>query len=90
MTAGGTAGARVNPRAAPPRRTYGSGVSDDSTHDMTDEQKRRDQLLAAPKAVEHDADPRIDVSHHDRVTRIDVRDDAAVRPGNPYDEEETP
>ena len=30
-----------------------------------------------------DAAPRIDVSHRDGVTRIDVRDDAAVRPGGP-------
>ncbi|MCR2792185.1 hypothetical protein NQ156_03815 [Microbacterium sp. zg.Y625] len=51
--------------------------------DMTDEQKRRDQLLAAPDAVESDADPRIDVTHRDGVTRIDIRDDAAVRPGGP-------
>ncbi|MFS0732573.1 hypothetical protein ABC304_11280 [Microbacterium sp. 1P10UB] len=50
---------------------------------MDDEAKRRDQLLAAPGAVEADAAPRIDVSHRDGVTRIDVRDDAAVRPGGP-------
>ncbi|MBD7957779.1 hypothetical protein H9651_09020 [Microbacterium sp. Sa4CUA7] len=58
--------------------------------EMTDEQKRRDQLLAAPDAVESDADPRIDVTHRDRVTRIDVRDDAAVRPGGEVlDEDDT-
>ncbi|MCR2783584.1 MULTISPECIES: hypothetical protein [unclassified Microbacterium] len=51
--------------------------------DMTDEEKRRDQLLAAPDAVESDADPRIDVTHRDGVTRIDIRDDAPVRPGGP-------
>lgn len=51
---------------------------------MTDEEKRRDQLLAAPDAVEEDAAPRIDVTHpEDGVTRIDIRDDAAVRPGDP-------
>jgi hypothetical protein len=50
---------------------------------MTDEQKRRDQLLAAPGATEEDAAPRIDVSRHDGITRIDIRDDAVVRPGNP-------
>lgn len=55
---------------------------------MTDEQKRRDQLLAAPDAVESDADPRIDVTHRDGVTRIDVRDDAAVRPGGPVLDED--
>ncbi|WP_125133084.1 multidrug transporter [Microbacterium sp. 10M-3C3] len=43
--------------------------------------KRRDQLTSAPDATEGDAAPRIDVSEHDGITRIDVRDDAAVRPG---------
>ncbi|MFB8386265.1 hypothetical protein ACFC3F_03885 [Microbacterium sp. NPDC055910] len=55
---------------------------------MTDEEKRRDQLLSAPDAVEEDAAPRIDVTHREGVTRIDVRDDAPVRPGNPYDDPE--
>ena len=54
--------------------------------DMTPEQKRRDQLLSAPGAVESDADPRIEVTQHDGVTRIDIAPDAAVRPGNPYAE----
>ncbi|WP_133541932.1 hypothetical protein [Microbacterium sp. BK668] len=55
-----------------------------ATDGMTDEEKRRDQLLAAPDAVEEDAAPRIDVSHPEEgVTRIDIRDDAPVRPGNP-------
>jgi hypothetical protein len=54
--------------------------------DMTPEEKRRDQLLSAPNAVESDADPRIEVSEHDGVTRIDISPDAAVRPGNPYEE----
>ena len=57
-----------------------SGMSAD---DMTEEEKRRDQLLAAPDAVESDADPRIDVTRREGVTRIDIRDDAAVRPGGP-------
>lgn len=56
-------------------------------HEMTDEEKRRDQLLAAPGSTEEDAAPRIDVTHRDGVTRIDIRDDAAVRPGDP---EQTP
>lgn len=51
--------------------------------EMTDEEKRRDQLLAAPDAVESDADPRIVVSEHDGNTRIDIAPDAAVRPGDP-------
>ena len=62
-------------------------TSDDSnTPGMTDDEKRRDQLLAAPGAVESDADPRIEVTEHDGVTRIDIAADAAVRPGNPYDD----
>lgn len=50
-------------------------------HDMSDEEKRRDQLTSAPEATEEDAKPRIDVTHRDGVTRIDVRHDAPVRPG---------
>ena len=50
---------------------------------MTDDEKRRDQLMSAPDAVESDADPRIDVTRRDGVTRIDIRDDADVRPGDP-------
>jgi hypothetical protein len=56
-------------------------TTDDSG--MTDEEKRHDQLTSAPNAVESDADPRIDVTHRPGVTRIDIRDDAAVRPGDP-------
>ena len=59
---------------------------DTGSSDMTPEEKRRDQLLSAPGAVESDADPRIEVTEHDGVTRIDIAPDAAVRPGNPYDE----
>jgi hypothetical protein len=60
--------------------------NDTGASDMTPEQKRRDQLLAAPGAVESDADPRIEVTEHDGVTRIDIAPDAAVRPGNPYEQ----
>lgn len=49
--------------------------------EMTKEEKRRDQLLAAPESVEADAAPRIEVSKHDGNTRIDIADTAAVRPG---------
>jgi hypothetical protein len=50
--------------------------------EMTDDEKRHDQLTTAPKAVESDADPRITVTEKaDGVTRIDVADTAAVRPG---------
>ncbi len=49
--------------------------------DMTPDEKRRDQLLRAAGSTEADAAPRIEVSEHDGVTRIDIADDAAVRPG---------
>lgn len=49
--------------------------------DKSFEENRHDQLTSAPKATEEDAAPRFDVTKRDGVTRIDVRDDAAVRPG---------
>ena len=49
--------------------------------DITDDEKRHDQLTTAPDATEEDAKPRIEVTKRDGVTRIDVADDAAVRPG---------
>lgn len=49
--------------------------------EMTSEERRHDQLTAAPDATEADAAPRIAVSEHDGVTRIDIEPDAAVRPG---------
>lgn len=50
--------------------------------EMTDDQKRRDQLTRAPNSTEDDAAPRIEVSEgEDGATRIDVADTAAVRPG---------
>jgi len=60
------------------RRRYIRRMGDDG---MTREQKRRDQLLRAEKSTESDAAPRITVSDHDGVTRIDIADTAAVRPG---------
>jgi hypothetical protein len=52
--------------------------------EMTDDEKRHDQLTTAPKATEEDAAPRIVVTENaDGVTRIDVADTAVVRPGNP-------
>lgn len=50
-------------------------------HEMTAEEKRRDQLLRAENSTESDAAPRIAVSEHDGNTRIDIADTAAVRPG---------
>ena len=52
-----------------------------SEDEMSAEQKRRDQLLRAEKSTEADAAPRIEVSHVDGNTRVDVADTAAVRPG---------
>lgn len=48
---------------------------------MSGDEKRHDQLTTAPKATEDDAAPRIEVSEHDGVTRIDIADTASVRPG---------
>ncbi|GAB3618513.1 hypothetical protein GCM10027416_30700 [Okibacterium endophyticum] len=49
---------------------------------MDDDEKRHDQLTTAPKSDDRDAAPRIDVSEPDEgVTRVDVRDDAPIRPG---------
>lgn len=55
--------------------------TDPSDAEMSDAEKRHDQLTSAPDSTEADAAPRIDVTEHDGVKRIDVRDDAAVRPG---------
>jgi len=66
-------------------------TTSDSVDQMTDEEKRRDQLLRAEGSVEEDAAPRIQVTEHDGVTRIDIAPDAAVRPGlaeDPADEGE--
>lgn len=49
--------------------------------EMTSAEKRHDQLTTAPDATEADAEPRIEVTHHDGVTRLDVARDADVRPG---------
>lgn len=57
-------------------------TNDQQSHDdATFDADRHDQLTAAPDATEDDAAPRIDVSEHDGTTRIDIRDDAEVRPG---------
>lgn len=56
-------------------------------NDMTDDEKRRDQLLRAAGSTERDAAPRIQTTEHDGVTRIDIVPDAVVRPGNPEAEQ---
>jgi len=54
------------------------------TNDMTDDEKRRDQLLRLSGSTEADAAPRITVEEtRDGVKRIDIADTAAVRPGDP-------
>lgn len=53
----------------------------EAADEATFEENRHDQLTTAPEATEADAAPRVDVSEHDGNTRIDIRDDAAVRPG---------
>ncbi len=48
----------------------------------TFEEKRHDQLTSAPKSTEEDAAPRITTTQvHEHITRIDVAETAAVRPG---------
>ena len=54
------------------------------TDEMSDDEKRHDQLTTAPKADEKDAAPRIETTTASNgATRIDVADTAVVRPGNP-------
>ena len=53
----------------------------DNGREMTSEEKRRDQLLRAAGSTEQDAAPRIEVSEHNGVKRIDIADTAVVRPG---------
>jgi len=49
---------------------------------VTKDDDRHDQLTTAPKATAADAAPRIDVDTSEPgVRRIEIRDDAAVRPG---------
>lgn len=55
-----------------------TNTPDEPSHD----EKRHEQLTRAENATEADAAPRIEVTEReDGVTRIDVSDDAAVRPG---------
>jgi hypothetical protein len=55
-----------------------------SVDDMSDEEKRHDQLTRASKSTEADAAPRITTEKKPGgVTRIDIADTAAVRPGDP-------
>ncbi|GAB3578048.1 hypothetical protein GCM10027406_13610 [Leifsonia lichenia] len=59
----------------------------DPANELTPDEKREDQLTAAPKATDADAKPRIAVEEAEPgVTRIDIRDDAYARPGKPDSE----
>ncbi len=54
----------------------------EATSEPTHDEKRHEQLTRAEKSTEADAAPRIEVTERpDGVTRIDVSDEAAVRPG---------
>ena len=53
----------------------------------THEEKRHDQLTSAPDATEADAAPRIEVSEGESgATRIDIAEDAPVRPNDPTED----
>jgi hypothetical protein len=68
---------------------YRLGMTDSDQTPNTHDENRHDQLTTAPNATEADAAPRIDVTDQgDGVTRIDIRDDAAVRPGADPDDTE--
>ena len=48
------------------------------------EENRHDQLTSAPESTEADAAPRIELSEGESgATRIDIADDAPVRPSDP-------
>jgi len=80
------AGAAVGVKRLSRTRRFPYCVGMGTEHEMTDDEKRRDQLTAAPDATEDDARPRIVVSQHDGVKRIDIADDAPVRPGDPTED----
>lgn len=80
---------RATPSATRHAAAYRDGMdAHESTDGMTDDEKRRDQLLRAPDAVEEDAAPRIVVSSHEGRVRIDIAEDATVRPGLAKPQEE--
>jgi hypothetical protein len=62
-----------------------------SYDDMTDDEKRHDELTRAPKSNEDDAAPRITTEKTaSGATRIDVADTAKVRPGGPHKNDGAP
>ncbi|MEJ3405945.1 hypothetical protein WDJ51_14495 [Rathayibacter sp. YIM 133350] len=52
-----------------------------------DPESRREQLTRAPKSDSADADARVETHKKGDVTRVEVRDDATVRPGTPARED---
>ncbi|PSL36869.1 hypothetical protein CLV49_0471 [Labedella gwakjiensis] len=57
-------------------------MSEQNQGEPSHDEKRHEQLTRAEKSTEADAAPRIEVTEKDDgVTRIDVSDQAAVRPG---------
>lgn len=59
--------------------------------ELVDPDARRDVLLRASGSEPADAAPRVTLSEGtDGATRIDVADTAAVRPGEPQLDDETP
>jgi hypothetical protein len=63
-------------------------MTKDDGVDMTFDEQRHDELTRAPKSDEADAAPRITTEDRgDGITRIDVADTAAVRPGGGTSEE---
>lgn len=70
------------PGGTPRTRHPDPRVGEDGT--VQNDDARHDQLTTAPKATDADAAPRIDVDTSEPgVRKITIRDDAAVRPGNP-------
>lgn len=59
----------------------GMSADGNAPEEMTADEKRRDQLTTAPDATEEDAERRIVVTEHAGNTRIDIAEDADVRPG---------
>jgi hypothetical protein len=59
-------------------------ASVDETQEPSHEENRHDQLTSAPESTEADAAPRIELSKGaNGATRIDIAEDAPVRPGDP-------
>ena len=52
-----------------------------TSDEKTSEQNRHDQLTTAPDSTEADAAPRVEVTERGGVTRVDIVEDAAIRPG---------